>query len=312
MPCAVMEKPRSAGESPRAWDLQQKGAAYVGGLVREGVLKEGSAEHAALHAMVAAGGAMASGGDVVSGAAGAAASSLMTRLFDPKETISEKESQINLMTTLVAGMAGVLDQDAGAATGAAHASLDNNYATQLPGIFIDIACKLLPKINKGEAKPTSESPSEQRESEAAPTEDKPVEQSLLNKVKDKVKDTVKTIGQTDWLGWGFNDTKKIDPNGPILIDLESRTITPTYFQTFDEAKVNFGDACQSLGTSLGGANGPAPLWSRAVRPGPQAPSGPAPTAQMVKGIGNSNASNASAVGHGTGPLGICRAAAHRF
>ena len=116
--------------------VQQKGAALIGDLVhgtngKPGVLREGSAEHAALHAMVAAAGATASGQDVLSGASGAAASSLLTNLFseDPTLTASEKEARRDLMTTLVAGMAGVLDQDAGTAAGAAHNALDNNFLT---------------------------------------------------------------------------------------------------------------------------------------------------------------------------------------
>jgi filamentous hemagglutinin family protein len=114
--------------------VQQKGAAYIGDLVhgtkdQPGVLKEGSPEHAALHAIVAAGGAMASGQDVLSGSGGAAASSLLTNLFtdDPNLPDYEKASRRDFITTLVAGMAGVLEQDAGAATGAAHSALDNNF-----------------------------------------------------------------------------------------------------------------------------------------------------------------------------------------
>jgi hypothetical protein len=118
--------------------VQQKGAALVGDLVhgstdeagnfKEGIIKEGSPEQAALQAIVAAGGSMAMGQDPLSGAAGAAASSLLTNLFKVDEGMSQadKDTQRDLILTLVTGMAASLDGDATSANAAAFAALDNN------------------------------------------------------------------------------------------------------------------------------------------------------------------------------------------
>ncbi|WP_196764504.1 DUF637 domain-containing protein, partial [Pseudomonas fluorescens] len=61
--------------------VQQQGAGYIGDLVADGKLTEGSPLHAALHGIVACAGAAASSQSCGSGAAGAAASSLLTGLF---------------------------------------------------------------------------------------------------------------------------------------------------------------------------------------------------------------------------------------
>lgn len=114
--------------------VQQQGAAYIGKLVVDGVIKEGSPEHAALHAIVACGGAAASGQSCGAGAAGAAASSLLTNLFgdtNPNETDIEREAKRNLVASLVTGIASLEGGDAVAANQGAIAALDNNWlATQ--------------------------------------------------------------------------------------------------------------------------------------------------------------------------------------
>lgn len=61
--------------------VQQQGAGYIGQLVANGTLSEGSLEHAALHAIVACAGASAGNGNCASGASGAAVASLLTGLF---------------------------------------------------------------------------------------------------------------------------------------------------------------------------------------------------------------------------------------
>jgi len=114
--------------------VQQQGAAYIGKLVEDGTLTEGSPLHAALHAIVACGGAAASGQDCGAGAAGAAASSLLTGLFSdttPDETNEQREAKRNLILSLVTGIATATGTDATTANTAATAAVDNNWlATQ--------------------------------------------------------------------------------------------------------------------------------------------------------------------------------------
>ncbi|CAH0444654.1 hemagglutinin repeat-containing protein [Ralstonia pseudosolanacearum] len=112
--------------------VQQQGAAYIGTLVAGGVVKEGSAEHAGLHAIVACAGAAASSQSCGAGALGAAASSLLTNLFtdDPHETNAGKDAKRNIVTSLVAGVAALVSPDnAATATTAAVAAADNNWLT---------------------------------------------------------------------------------------------------------------------------------------------------------------------------------------
>jgi filamentous hemagglutinin len=113
--------------------VQQQGASFIGDLVHGsngqlGIIKEGSPEQAALQAIVAAGGSLAMGQDPLSGAAGAAASSLLTNLFkvDPDMSQADKDAQRNLMLTLVTGMAAGLGGDATSANASAFAALDDN------------------------------------------------------------------------------------------------------------------------------------------------------------------------------------------
>jgi len=112
--------------------LQQQGAAYIGDLVRQGSVAEGSPVHATLHAIVACAGAIAGSQSCGSGALGAAASSLLTNLFldTPNESAEQKEAKRNLIATLVAGIAAAADNALPTATNAAIAATDNNYLTQ--------------------------------------------------------------------------------------------------------------------------------------------------------------------------------------
>nr|WP_232924766.1 hemagglutinin repeat-containing protein [Pseudomonas cichorii] len=114
--------------------VQQQGSAAIGDLVVKG-LKEGSPEHAALHAILGCAGAAASNQSCSAGAMGGAASSVLTRLFSeasPNETDAEREAKRNIITSLVAGIAFVSDpSSASAATNTATANVDNNWlATQ--------------------------------------------------------------------------------------------------------------------------------------------------------------------------------------
>ncbi len=114
--------------------VQQQGATYIGKLVAEGTLTEGSPLHAALHGIVACGGAAASNQDCGAGALGAASSSLLTGLFSetsPDETQTEREAKAHLITSIVTGLAAVTDTNATTASAAATSAVDNNWlATQ--------------------------------------------------------------------------------------------------------------------------------------------------------------------------------------
>ena len=114
--------------------VQQQGAGYIGDLVANGTLVEGSPLHAALHGIVACAGAAASSQSCGSGAAGAAASSLLTGLFSeasPTESERQREAKRNLIVSLVTGLAATTGLDAATATGAASGAVDNNWlATQ--------------------------------------------------------------------------------------------------------------------------------------------------------------------------------------
>lgn len=115
--------------------VQQQGAGYLGDLVAEGKLVEGTPLHAALHGLVACAGAAASSQSCGSGAAGAAASSVLTGLFSeasPDESEEQREAKRNLIVSLVTGLAATSPQlDATTANSAAGAAVDNNWlATQ--------------------------------------------------------------------------------------------------------------------------------------------------------------------------------------
>ncbi|ROM86006.1 adhesin [Pseudomonas brassicacearum] len=115
--------------------VQQQGAGYIGDLVADGKLTEGSPLHAALHGIVACAGAAASSQSCGSGAAGAAASSLLTGLFSeasPNESEAQREAKRNLIVSLVTGLAASsASLDPATANSAAGAAVDNNWlATQ--------------------------------------------------------------------------------------------------------------------------------------------------------------------------------------
>ncbi|WP_283190195.1 hemagglutinin repeat-containing protein [Pseudomonas sp. PMCC200344] len=114
--------------------VQQQGSAYIGQLVLKG-LKEGSPEHAALHAILGCAGAAASNQSCSAGALGGAAASVLAGLFadaDPNETAAEREAKRNIITSLVTGIAAMSDPSGAAtANNAATANVDNNWlATQ--------------------------------------------------------------------------------------------------------------------------------------------------------------------------------------
>jgi filamentous hemagglutinin len=114
--------------------VQQQGSAYIGELVKKG-LKEGSSEHAALHAILGCAGAAASNQSCSAGALGGSAASVLAGLFadsDPNETAVEREAKRNLITSLVTGIAAMSNPNGAAtANNAATANVDNNWlATQ--------------------------------------------------------------------------------------------------------------------------------------------------------------------------------------
>ncbi|WAC45800.1 hemagglutinin repeat-containing protein [Pseudomonas sp. SL4(2022)] len=115
--------------------LQQQGAGYIGKLVENGSLTEGSPLHAALHAIVGCGAAAASQQSCSAGAMGAAASSVLTGVFAearPDESSEQREAKRNLLLSIVTGIAAATDPDSAAtANNAATANVDNNWlATQ--------------------------------------------------------------------------------------------------------------------------------------------------------------------------------------
>ncbi|MGN7984009.1 hemagglutinin repeat-containing protein [Burkholderia sp. 22313] len=112
--------------------LQQQGAAYIGDLVKEGAVTEGSPLHAAMHAIVACAGAAASSQSCGAGAMGAASASLLSNLFadSPNETATEKQAKGNLISSIVAGVAAVGGVSATTATTAAQTEVENNFLTQ--------------------------------------------------------------------------------------------------------------------------------------------------------------------------------------
>ncbi|HDR9337760.1 hemagglutinin repeat-containing protein [Burkholderia multivorans] len=112
--------------------LQQQGAAYIGDLVKEGAVTEGSPLHAAMHAIVACAGAAASSQSCGAGAMSAASASLLSNLFadSPNETATEKQAKGNLISSIVAGVAAVGGVSATTATTAAQTEVENNFLTQ--------------------------------------------------------------------------------------------------------------------------------------------------------------------------------------
>lgn len=111
---------------------QQQGAGYIGKLVSQGALTEGSPAHAALHAIVACTGAAASSQNCGDAALAAAASSLLTNLFQstPDQTPEQQEAKRNLVASLVAGIATTGGLNVATSTSSAIAATDNNWLTQ--------------------------------------------------------------------------------------------------------------------------------------------------------------------------------------
>ncbi|WDH56027.1 hemagglutinin repeat-containing protein [Pseudomonas chlororaphis] len=114
--------------------VQQQGSDYIGKLVLNG-LKEGSPEHAGLHAILGCAGAAASNQSCSAGALGGSASSVLAGLFnetDPNETNEEREAKRNIIASVVTGIAAMSNPNGAAtATNAAIANVDNNWlATQ--------------------------------------------------------------------------------------------------------------------------------------------------------------------------------------
>ncbi|WP_339437709.1 hemagglutinin repeat-containing protein [Pseudomonas sp. EL_65y_Pfl1_R32] len=114
--------------------VQQQGSDYIGKLVING-LKEGSPEHAGLHAILGCAGAAASNQSCSAGALGGSASSLLAGLFNetsPNETSEEREAKRNIIASMVTGIAAMSNPNGAAtATNAAIANVDNNWlATQ--------------------------------------------------------------------------------------------------------------------------------------------------------------------------------------
>ncbi|GAB7541186.1 hypothetical protein [Cupriavidus sp. 8B] len=127
--------------------VQQQGAGYIGKLVKDGTLAEGSPAHAALHAIVGCAGAAGSGKGCVDGALGAATSSLLTNLLSepPNETAEQKEAKRNLLASLVTGIAAGAGADAATASGSVIAAIDNNYLSERESRALDVelaTCKL--------------------------------------------------------------------------------------------------------------------------------------------------------------------------
>jgi filamentous hemagglutinin len=114
--------------------VQQQGSDYIGKLVLNG-LKEGSPEHAGLHAILGCAGAAASSQSCSAGALGGSASSVLAGLFNetnPNETSEEREAKRNIIASVVTGIAAMSNPNGAAtATNAAIANVDNNWlATQ--------------------------------------------------------------------------------------------------------------------------------------------------------------------------------------
>ncbi|WP_233639599.1 hemagglutinin repeat-containing protein [Achromobacter xylosoxidans] len=114
--------------------LQQQGAAQIGKWVGEGIIRGGSAEHAALQAIVGCAGAGASGQSCAAGAAGAAAAVVISALLDSSKGKSNEDAEArrNLVASLIAGAAAVAGAEGLATiTSAAIAELDNNSLNPL-------------------------------------------------------------------------------------------------------------------------------------------------------------------------------------
>ncbi|WP_277404393.1 pre-toxin TG domain-containing protein [Achromobacter xylosoxidans] len=113
--------------------LQTLGAAQIKELSRE-LGGEGSVGHAALHAVLGCAGAAAQGASCGAGGAGALSGVVLSKLLESVESdktrglsTEEMQARVNLISSIVAGVAGAIDPSAGtAAQVAARIELENN------------------------------------------------------------------------------------------------------------------------------------------------------------------------------------------
>jgi filamentous hemagglutinin len=109
--------------------VQQQGAEYIGRLMREGAVEEGSAAHAALHAIAGCAGAAGSGQSCSAGAMGGAASTVINTLMGDANNLTnaQRNARTNLVSTIVAGATvGTSPGNVAAATTAATVEMENN------------------------------------------------------------------------------------------------------------------------------------------------------------------------------------------
>ncbi|WP_205760216.1 hypothetical protein, partial [Achromobacter dolens] len=113
--------------------LQTLGAAQIKELSRE-LGGEGSAGHAALHAVLGCAGAAAQGASCGAGGVGALSGVVLSKLLENLEgdggknlSAEDQQARVNLITSIVAGIAAAIDPNAAsAAQVAARIELENN------------------------------------------------------------------------------------------------------------------------------------------------------------------------------------------
>lgn len=211
--------------------IQQQGSSYLGKLVEEGILTEGSPLHAALHAITACAGAAASNQSCSAGAMGGAAASLLTNLFSettPDETNAEREAKRNLIASLVTGIAVTSGTDAATANNAAIANVDNNYLTPKQQQIVD---QKIAECNGHQA-------CEQRMADAARNQSK-VQDIRLNKAR---ADAIGSREKIDKINQYLKD--QIDPEGtaaavrsqhPEWSDAEVQAKTDEYIAEYTDS-----------------------------------------------------------------------------
>jgi filamentous hemagglutinin len=134
--------------------VQQQGATWVGQQVSSGAIKEGSAEHVALQALIGCAGAAASSQSCGAGAVSAATGTIINSLANDADgggdslTIEQREARRNLLLTLLTvgseGIAAARNNAAPSATAtvlnAATAETDNNGLRSRAAIFTVKQC----------------------------------------------------------------------------------------------------------------------------------------------------------------------------
>ena len=131
--------------------VQQQGAAYVGKLVADGALIEGSPAHAALHTLSACAGAAAQGSSCGAAAFGAATASVVSSLLEDSAevlTSEQKEARKNLIATLVTGVAAASGQAAAANTAALIEMENNSHFKNMVKVAINDAKDYVGKKGK--------------------------------------------------------------------------------------------------------------------------------------------------------------------